>query len=136
MRHGEAAPGVPDDLRPLTLSGQAAVAAMAAHADGVTWIAASPLVRAQETATLVQGIFAVPIESWQELVPGGKPQLVYGKLAESSGTGLLVTHQPFVDMFITDLTSTVPRMSPGALARIRGEALLPGYCELVWVKHT
>ena len=78
----------------------------------------------------------MPRPSWPELAPSGTPEALYAKLMEITDVGLLVTHQPFVDTLIADLTSTVPHMSPAALALIRGEAILPGYCELTWVKYS
>ena len=126
---------VPDQLRPLTEQGRLDIGINSAFLEGVEWIAASPLRRSQESAEIVCERCPCEIKTWKELTPSATPNAVYCKLVEVPGTGLLVTHQPFVDQLVADLTAIVPRMSPGALALVSGEAMMPGYCELRWVRQ-
>ena len=134
MRHGDAQRGVPDHARPLTEVGEEEVVSAIRHLGELRWIAASPLRRAQESAALVLAQRTAPIETWRELVPGGTPEAVYGKLRDSTGPGLVVSHLPLVAVLIGELTGAMPQMSTGTVARVSGEAFLPGWCELDWVK--
>jgi len=102
LRHGEAEARAPsDEVRELTAVGRAEVLRSALQLQGaeLELILASPYVRAQQTAALVQQQLAWPGElcnaPWA--TPDGEPERA---LAELSQLGvkelLLVTHNPFV----------------------------------------
>ncbi len=135
MRHGDASFGGPDHARPLTSRGSDEVMASAGHLTGIGWIAASPLLRARQSAGEVMGGDACRVEIWPELIPGGTPGGVYGKLQSTAGNGLLVSHLPLVAVLIEDLTGVVPQMTTGTVAKVSGKELLPGWCALDWVKQ-
>ncbi|MEH3023190.1 MAG: phosphohistidine phosphatase SixA [Pseudomonas oryzihabitans] len=102
LRHGEAEARAPsDELRELTLAGQAAVLRSAdqLHAADLQLILTSPYVRARQTAALVQRQLAwigeVREVPWA--TPEGHPERALLEL-ERLGVErlLLVTHNPFV----------------------------------------
>ena len=72
VRHAEAAPGEPDELRPLTAAGRAAARALAARLarDDVELCSASPLLRARETAGEIARTAQAPLEVDDRLAPG------------------------------------------------------------------
>lgn len=102
LRHGEAeARASSDELRELTMAGRAEVLRSALQLQGaqLRLILASPYVRAQQTAALVQQQLGWPGEvrsaSWA--TPDGEPERALDEL-ERLGVEelLLVTHDPFV----------------------------------------
>ncbi|MCD4862987.1 phosphohistidine phosphatase SixA [Pseudomonas sp. PLB05] len=102
LRHGEAeARASSDELRELTMAGRAEVLRSALQLQGaqLQLVLASPYVRAQQTAALVQQQLGWPGEvrsaSWA--TPDGEPERALDEL-ERLGVEelLLVTHNPFV----------------------------------------
>ena len=95
VRHAEAAPGSPDELRALTLEGhdQARRLGERLRADGIEphAVLSSPLLRARETASELG--FGPP-EPVDELAPGATEQDVRAALAGRVGTVVVVGHQP------------------------------------------
>jgi len=102
LRHGEAEARAPsDELRELTATGRAEVLRSALQLKGaeLQLILASPYVRAQQTAALVQQQLGWPGElrsaSWA--TPDGEPERALAELARLEVEELLlVTHNPFV----------------------------------------
>jgi len=95
VRHAEAAPGTPDELRPLTPDGRAHARTLGAElrAAGLVpdAVVASPLLRARETAaSLAFG----DVEIDDRLAPGASPEDVRAVAEEHGGTVVLVGHQP------------------------------------------
>jgi phosphohistidine phosphatase len=95
VRHAEAAPGEPDDLRPLTPQGreQARGLGKRFRDEGlvVDAVVTSPLLRARETAaTLGLGEAAVD----ERLAPGATPADVRDAATGRGGTVVVVGHQP------------------------------------------
>lgn len=135
MRHGKAGDaghGMDDARRTLTKKGHEEIAAvadwMAAQGLEFDLIAASPLVRAQETAAIVAGTLEIPgtMETWKILVPGGSPGEVcreLGRYPEDRAI-LLVGHEPLLSSLIGRIiageTGAGIAMTTGALAKIRG----------------
>jgi phosphohistidine phosphatase len=95
VRHAEAAPGSPDELRPLTPSGrdQARRLGDELRARGIEpdAIVSSPLLRARETAAALA--FGEP-EIDDRLAPGATPEDVRAVAEDHSGTVVVVGHQP------------------------------------------
>lgn len=95
VRHAEAAPGEPDELRRLTPEGREQARALARElrdrgieADAVV---TSPLLRAIETATaLDQGTPVID----DRLAPGASPEDVRAVATDRGDTVILVGHQP------------------------------------------
>ena len=72
VRHAEAAPGDPDELRPLTEGGRAVARALGEklageHPDAVL---SSPLLRARETAEQIARAAEIEAEPDERLAPG------------------------------------------------------------------
>jgi phosphohistidine phosphatase len=133
LRHGkaeDAGHGRADADRKLTKKGREEIIAIAqwiaAQELSFDLIAASPLVRAQETATIVAGVLGTDkIATWQALVPGGSPDEVcqeLGNLPEDS-TVILAGHEPLLSNLIGRIIAGDEGagivMTKGGLAKIR-----------------
>lgn len=95
IRHAEAAPGSPDELRTLTSEGheQARSLGERLRADGIEpdAVLSSPLLRARETASDLG--FGAP-EPRDELAPGATVEDVRAVVAGRGETVAVVGHQP------------------------------------------
>jgi phosphohistidine phosphatase len=95
IRHAEAAPGSPDELRALTPEGheQARRLGDRLRADGIEpdAVLSSPLLRARETAI---DLGFGPPEPHDELLPGATADDVRAVLAGRGETVVVVGHQP------------------------------------------
>ena len=95
VRHAEAAPGDPDELRALTEAGheQARALGERLRADGVQpdAVLSSPLLRARETAAALG--FGVP-ETVDALAPGATADDVKAAITGRGDTVVVVGHQP------------------------------------------
>jgi phosphohistidine phosphatase len=95
VRHAEAAPGTPDELRTLTAEGrrQAQQLGQRLRSQGVTpeAVLTSPLLRARETADELGFGTA---ESHQALAPGATEDDVRSAVAGRGETVVVVGHQP------------------------------------------
>lgn len=106
MRHGEAAPGFPDHMRPLTRHGKQEARTMARWL--VTQINegklatptlyASPYVRAQQTAQCVSDALGVTLHTLDITTPEDSPTAVADWLLSQpeEDAMMLVTHMPLV----------------------------------------
>ena len=110
MRHGDAEPSaVSDKGRPLSARGRSEVQrigrALAAHL-GIDKIVASPLVRAQETASLVAACYSHEIQRYTSvsLAPNGIPDQVIAEYDGGVGSVLLVTHMPLIAELVAALS--------------------------------
>lgn len=134
LRHGKAedtGPGMDDADRRLTKKGRDEIAAagrwMAAQGLRFDLIAASPLVRAQETATVIAECLGEKdrIVTWKVLAPGGNPDTVCRMIGKhpDSGAILLVAHEPLLSSLISRIIAgnenAAIAMPKGALAKIR-----------------
>jgi phosphohistidine phosphatase SixA len=96
VRHAEAAPGDPDDLRPLTPVGQETARAVgerlaAEHLDAVI---TSPLLRARETANAIATAAGIEAEPDERLAPGATADGLRAAIAGLGDTVVAVGHQP------------------------------------------
>lgn len=95
VRHAEAAPGRPDELRGLTEEGRAEARRLGERlrAEGVSpdAIVTSPLLRARETAAALE--LGEP-EVDERLAPGATPDDLRAAASGRGGTVLVVGHQP------------------------------------------
>jgi phosphohistidine phosphatase len=98
VRHAEAAPGEPDELRPLTAGGREAARELGQRlaADDVRpdAVLTSPLLRARETATELGRALAAPVEPDERLAPGATADTVRQAVRGRGDTVLVVGHQP------------------------------------------
>lgn len=130
LRHGKAervAPGGDDAARPLTEKGQRDARGLGRwvrdHDLAIDLVATSPHVRARETATLVlQGaVMPPPLETWDELRPGGAVKAVLARLAafDPAGAVLVVGHEPLLSTLASAaIGGGRIRLAKGALAKV------------------
>jgi phosphohistidine phosphatase len=95
VRHAEAAPGNPDELRPLTPGGRAQARALGdrLREQGLEpdAVVSSPLLRARETANAL-GLGEPAVD--ERLAPGASPDDVRDAALGRGETVLVVGHQP------------------------------------------
>lgn len=93
VRHAEAAPGSPDELRPLTEAGrgQARRLGETLRAMSVDAVVSSPLLRARETAEAL-GLGQPAVD--ERLAPGAEPEDVRAAAEGRGETVVVVGHQP------------------------------------------
>ncbi|MDQ7727423.1 phosphohistidine phosphatase SixA [Halomonas sp. SpR8] len=106
MRHGEAAPGYPDQARRLTPHGELEAEKMARWLVGriaagelpVPRIYASPYARAQQTAQRLCDALGTPLETLDFITPDDSPRAVSDWLLEQPEGApiILVSHMPLV----------------------------------------
>ena len=118
VRHAEAAPGAPDDLRPLTARGREQARALGKRlaADGARpdAILSSPLLRARETAQELGRAVGVVAEPDERLAPGATADDVRAAARGRGETVVVVAHQPDCGEIAAALTGErPPRFAPG-----------------------
>lgn len=120
VRHAQAAPGEPDDLRPLTAAGRDAARALgeriAPHAPDA--VLTSPLLRARETAELIARAAGLEPELDDRLAPGATPELLREAVAGRGETVVAVGHQPDCSTIVLALTGRDVAFAPGALQEL------------------
>lgn len=149
LRHGEAeAHKTTDAARQLTPHGRADVAASVHYSlnelKSVEQIWASPLVRAQQTAAIAQGILSqyssnLTVTTSENITPEANPSDLFALLQQAnSGALLLVSHQPlvsdFIDLFCGSTRGFHP-MDTASLAYIECEIAATNLGELRWLRH-
>jgi phosphohistidine phosphatase len=119
IRHAEAAPGEPDELRALTPEGheQARRLGERLRADGIEAdaVLSSPLLRARETATELG--FGPP-EPLDALGPGATDENVRAAVAGRGETVVVVGHQPDCGRIAAALSGGDEPAFPAASAQI------------------
>ncbi|MCX6920028.1 MAG: histidine phosphatase family protein [Verrucomicrobia bacterium] len=101
LRHAEAAPGIPDELRDLTPKGQRQVAELGKGTGRlalatVEAIEHSPLVRAVRTAQLLRlasGV-SLPLQVMRGIKPEDNPRLTAVQLGKARQSRFIVGHNP------------------------------------------
>jgi phosphohistidine phosphatase len=105
VRHAEAAPGSPDELRSLTPDGreQARRLGESLRADGIEpdAVLSSPLLRARETA---QALGLGDPEVDDRLAPGATAADIRDAARDRGGTVVVVGHQPDCSRAVAELT--------------------------------
>jgi phosphohistidine phosphatase len=134
LRHGkaeDAGHGMADADRRLTKKGREEMARagrwMAAQGLRFDLVAASPLVRAQETAAVVAASLGRKdrIVTWDVLAPGGDPDTICREIGKNPDlvSILLVGHEPLLSALVSRIISgegnAAIAMTKGALAKIR-----------------
>ena len=118
VRHCEAAPGEPDELRPLTDAGRAAARALAERLQALAPAAVfcSPLLRARETAETIARACGLDAHVDERLAPGAS---VAGlRELATAGTVVAVGHQPDCSEIYAELTGEERGFAPGDAAEI------------------
>jgi phosphohistidine phosphatase len=113
VRHAEAAPGEPDELRPLTPEGREHARALGGRlrAEGFVpdAVVTSPLLRARETAAALA--LGDPVVD-ERLAPGASPADVRDAASGRGDIVLLVGHQPDCSQAVLELAGVEVRFPP------------------------
>ena len=121
-RHGEAAPGDPDDLRELTADGHEQARALGEQLAALPLpprqVLSSPLVRARQTADDVAAALGVAAEPKDELLPGATVASLRRALLGVPGPVAVVGHQPDCSEIALAVTGADPGFAPGAMAEL------------------
>jgi phosphohistidine phosphatase SixA len=120
VRHAEAAPGDPDELRPLTPAGRATARVLAGRlaAERVEAVLSSPLLRARETAAEIALAAHVQLEVDDRLAPGATPDGVRATVAGHGETVVAVGHQPDCSELVLAFTGRTERFAPAAFVEV------------------
>ena len=139
MRHGSAEESRDDFNRQLTKQGKIDVldATKAISASGFIpeVIYASPLTRARQTAGIVAEQLRLDVIECDSIVPSADSKTVSGILDKlDTDRVLIVSHQPFVSMFIDYLTGEQIYMTTAGLGMIHLDLIGPGCGDLHWTR--
>jgi phosphohistidine phosphatase SixA len=120
VRHAAAAPGDPDELRPLTDDGRAAARALGARlaAEQIDVIVSSPLLRARETADAIARAATAPVDVDERLAPGATADDVREAVAGRGTTVVTVGHQPDCGEIVLALTGREVPFPPAGVAEV------------------
>src|SRR5262249_54940124 len=120
VRHGEAAPGDPDALRPLTSDGRAAVRDLGARlsTEGVrpAVVLSSPLLRARETADELAKALDTEMETDDRRAPRATAASLRSAVSGRGDEVIVVGHQPDCGVIAADINGgDPPRFPPAGL---------------------
>jgi phosphohistidine phosphatase SixA len=112
VRHAEAAPGEPDDLRPLTDAGRATARNLGERlaSKDPKAVLSSPLLRARETAEAIARAAGLTAQVDERLAPGANADEV--RALAQDGT-VIVGHQPDCSEIVLALTGCDVGFAPG-----------------------
>jgi phosphohistidine phosphatase len=120
VRHGEAAPGDPDESRPLTSEGREQARALGARLRNEdaspSVVLTSPLLRARETGAELAKALDVETEPEERLAPGATVEDVRAAVEGRGEQVVVVGHQPDFGQIAAALTGgPEPRFPAGGL---------------------
>jgi phosphohistidine phosphatase SixA len=120
VRHADAAPGDPDELRPLTEFGREASRLLAGELaerrpDAVV---SSPLLRARETAAAIAAAAGVEAATDEGLAPGATLDTFRSAVAGRGDTVVAVGHQPDCGQIVLALTGEERRFPTAGFAEL------------------
>ncbi len=120
VRHAEAAPGEPDDLRPLTAAGRDAARKLACRLAGEhpEAVVSSPLLRARGTASAIADAAGIEAEADERLAPGATADDLRAAAAGRGETVVAVGHQPDCSEIVLALTGREVRFKTGAVHEV------------------
>lgn len=123
VRHAEAAPGEPDELRALTPAGrgQARTLAkrLAREEPALDAVLSSPLLRARETAAAIAGAAGLEAEVEERLAPGATAAGVRAAVAGRGERVAIVGHQPDCGEIVAELSAgQAPPFPPASVHTI------------------
>jgi phosphohistidine phosphatase len=116
VRHAEAAPGEPDDLRRLTPAGRDAARALGERlaTRRPDTVLTSPLLRARETGELIARACGIETRPDERLAPGATAAELRLAVAGRGETVIAVGHQPDCSEIVLALTGREVSFAPGA----------------------
>ncbi len=120
VRHAEAAPGDPDDLRRLTPAGRETARRVGERLaerrpDAVL---TSPLLRARETGELIARACGLESEPDERLAPGTNAAELTAAVEHRGDTVVAVGHQPDCSEIVLALTGRDVSFAPGAVQEL------------------
>jgi phosphohistidine phosphatase SixA len=120
VRHAEAAPGDPDELRPLTDAGRATARALGARfaGAGVDAVLTSPLLRARETADSIGRATGIEPVADERLAPGATAETLRAAANGKGSTVVAIGHQPDCGEIVLALTGREERFPPGGVVEV------------------
>jgi phosphohistidine phosphatase SixA len=120
VRHAEAAPGDPDELRRLTDAGRATARALGRRlaAEQPEAVLSSPLLRARETADAIARAAGLTTEADARLGPGADADALRAVVAGRGEPVVVVGHQPDCSEIVLALTGRLEPFGPGALLEV------------------
>jgi phosphohistidine phosphatase SixA len=115
VRHAEAAPGEPDELRPLTEAGRAAARALGERLaqERPDAVVPSPLLRARETGEAIARAAGLDPEPHDGLGSDATPETLRAAVTGRGDTVVAVSHQPNCSEIVLALTGREVRFAPG-----------------------
>ena len=115
VRHAEAAPGEPDELRPLTEAGRTAARALGERlaAENPDAVVTSPHLRARETGDAVARAAGVQAEPDDRLGFDATAETLKAAVAGKGETVIAVAHQPNCSEIVLALTGRDVSFAPG-----------------------
>jgi phosphohistidine phosphatase len=121
VRHAEAAPGEPDDLRPLTPAGREHARTLGATlaTERPEAVLTSPLLRARETAAAIAEAAGVAAEADERLAPGASADDLRAAAAGHGETVVAVGHEPDCSEIVLALTGHEVRFPAGAVHEVQ-----------------
>ena len=120
VRHAEAAPGEPDELRALTQEGRESAHALSARlaAKNLDAVVSSPLLRARETAAAIAAASALEPQVDPRLAPGADVDDIVAAVAGRGDTVVVVGHQPDCSEVVFALTGRETSFPPAGTAEV------------------
>lgn len=120
VRHAEAAPGEPDELRRLTAAGRDAARALGEclAREQPTAVVSSPLLRARETADLIARACKLDATTDESLAPGATTDSLRDAARDRGDTVVAVGHQPDCSEIVFELTGSDVKFPPAGVAEL------------------
>ena len=120
VRHAEAAPGQPDELRRLTAAGRDAARALGERLadEHPTAVVSSPLLRARETADLIARACKLEATTDDSLAPGATADTLRAATTDKGVTVVAVGHQPDCSEIVFELTGQDISFPPAGVAEL------------------
>jgi phosphohistidine phosphatase SixA len=121
VRHAEAAPGEPDELRPLTPAGRAVARDLGERLapESLDAVVSSPLLRARETAEQIARAVGLTPEADERLAPGATAEDLKAAVAGRGDTVVAVGHQPDCSALLLVLSGRELDFAPGAVHEVQ-----------------
>ncbi len=121
-RHAKAAPGEPDELRPLTPEGRddarRLAARLAAEPQPPALVLSSPLLRARQTAGEIAQATGAELRVESRLSPGATAEDLLAAVEDAVSPVATVGHQPDCSEIALALTGSDPGFPPAGMAAI------------------
>jgi phosphohistidine phosphatase SixA len=120
VRHAEAAPGEPDELRPLTPEGRAAARELGERLalQRPDAVLTSPLLRARETAEPVARAAGLEPHVDERLGPGANVESLSSAVTGRGEAVVVIAHQPDCGEIVLALTGEEVRFPPGGFVEL------------------